>query len=458
MSAYPNPHIGESVNGWILLDRATFESAVVDRMIAGMQAGDNTGNSGFAYVDSIGFTLNCPPGVFLNLPAATGSFTVRGFDMGPYTVPNDNAGGLFTNNYDLAAAAPAFAAWIKQANTPFFFDGVQVEGQDRSRVSVAYVRYGNSVVSLQAHQYYSPGGWVAGRSILVFFFGTLFSVIGVPILTGETAALASATAAQGVSYTATGIASISGNQDLSLIAKVGKIASGNISADDVSSAATQESTPVDDLFDDIDFSDTFGSFNFSSGEMTPFVGDAENVDYGLGNLTPDAVDPQDITGFGAPPATTNLVGDVSFANNATPEVTTNDFGTTFTAGDDANTWGDGLLKSSTSAVPLATAAATAHQTPQSAGVASSGATGQKAAAIASGPSDIVSTLGGFLSSGAKAAGGVMSQLTTAQPKTYAGQLTSQGGAGNVGAISNQTLILAGVALLGLAVVMHLGGK
>lgn len=202
-------------------------------------------------------------------------------------------------------------------------------------------------------------------------------------------------------------------------------------------------------------SDTFDGWNFSSGEGDVAFSDAQNVDYGFGG----SFDAGDYDFDWSNIDTAAGLGGVSedllnsspeiYEFNATPEVTTNDFGTIFD-----NVFGDIDFNTAVKGVKVAQQAAGAVKAVTGKS-ASSGASGAKATA---GVGDILSSMGKVFSAvGGAVTGtvaGTASQKTTAQPVRYNGQLTPTGGA--VLGMSTGTILLAGAALIGLAFLVKKG--
>ena len=203
------------------------------------------------------------------------------------------------------------------------------------------------------------------------------------------------------------------------------------------------------MFDDIDTS-TFDSFNYSAGEASVAFSDAQNVDYGFGFMGTGGLpfDPNETVGFGAMSDPTGNIA--SYDYGSTPEVTSNQFGTHF----DPSFSDDVIGTAGRNGIPIATQiigkvanSTRPSQTGQRSGGGALGAKGD-----GTGSNDVIGTLAGVLST---VAGVVTSaQETTARPRAYHGQLTPVGGAGGAGSHSNLMMIAA--ALIGVALVMHLG--
>ncbi len=351
----------------------------------------------------------------------------------------------------------------------FLFDGEQGTGNGRDRLRTAYTRRGNVVLPLATRTYYQSGSWVDIRGGLIFVFGIIFSLVGVPVISaaltdvaagvaiGSTTATAATTTSALTTVASTG-GQLIGAPVIGDAAKLVSAAYGQVNSGDALSTATTEGNT---MFEDISFGGTgdsaFEGFNFSSGESTPFFGDAQVNDYGFGGYSGlesyDFAFNPDGAGFGSDVYDFGSGTGGAYDFNSTPEVTTNDFGTTWD-----KYFGDTSVKTAVDGVKLATTASgVIAKTGTSGTVASSGGSGAKAQSIATGSNDILATFGSFLGTitgTAKTLAGTNAQKTTAQQKTYAGQLTPQGGAGGtIAGVPMNTLLVAGVGLLALGLLM-----
>lgn len=203
--------------------------------------------------------------------------------------------------------------------------------------------------------------------------------------------------------------------------------------------------------------DWFDGFNFSSGESSIAYTDSQNVDYGWGLLDPDE-QYTPVTGLDGWPTSVNAeLGEGGYAFGATPEVTTNDFGTVFD-----NIFGGKGYDTVVKGVGIAKQAQTVADVIKQAngGVGMSASSGANGAKSQQGVGDILATFGGFLKQVSAATGlnktGTGAQATTAQRTTYTGQLTPAGGL-TVGGVPTMYIILGGAAAIGLALYLHKKG-
>lgn len=422
---------------------------------------------------------------------------------------DDSGAGYWSvpiNSQAQARIQASFGAWLNNPNNCFVVDtaqaglltatlpsslGLATLDPKKNRAKVLYYRIGNIAVPIASQTYYSPSDWVASeRGGLIFFIGMIFTLVGAPVVSAEVSALASgstatvsagATNASVISTLANTTGQLSGQQNIGLVGKVANLATGGVDSfvgiDAVSSgysqaadsaAANLGAAPVDGLDIPIDSSsDPFGGFGFSSGESIVSFSDAQNTDFGLGIINPAGIDPNLTTGFSLAPSDNLGVQTDVFATNATPEVTTNDFGTTFdgpSGNASGSNWGGETNGVPPGAAPIAAAAAGASSTGQTAtgaaSNASSGSSGNKAVAASGGSNDVLSTVGNVLKAVGAAtatAGGTASQSQAAQAQTFAGQLTALGGSSvNVGGTQIPVLYI-GAALVLLAVFMHIHG-
>lgn len=201
-----------------------------------------------------------------------------------------------------------------------------------------------------------------------------------------------------------------------------------------------------------DYGDYFDGWNFSSGEGDVAFSDAQNVDYGFGGSFDDGQydfdwsNIDEAAGLGGVSADVLNSSPEIYEFNATPEVTTNDFGTTWD-----NVFGDIDFNTAVKGVKIAQQAAGAVKAVTGKS-ASSGSTGAKAT---TGVGDILSSMSKVFGAVSGAVSGTVagtdSQKTTAQQVRYNGQLTPTGGA-KLG-ISTNTILIAGAALVALAFII-----
>ena len=204
------------------------------------------------------------------------------------------------------------------------------------------------------------------------------------------------------------------------------------------------------MFDDIDTS-AFDSFNYSAGEASVAFSDSQNVDYGFGFMGTSGLpfDPNQTVGFGAMADPTGNITNYDYGT--TPEVVTNQFGTHF----DPSFSDDVIGVAGRNGIPIATQivgqvarSTRPSQTGQRSGGGALGAKGD-----GTGSNDVIGTMAGLLSS---VAGVVTSaQETTARPRYYHGQLTPSGGVSD-GGTTHSNLMMVAAALIGVALVLHLG--
>ncbi len=464
-----NPNVGKMVNGWTLLDRATFERVVVDVIIESARSGAQNNNSPGNYegydrardvtatsIDLSGRTdfpgLNTSGDCWVAAP---------GFDWEPWsTIINyiDVGGGdtgslvpVISINYQ--AAADAIASWLRQPGRVFVFDGEQAPDRPRDRIRVAYIRYGDVMVCVKVAPYYKGSDWVDIRGGLIFVASVAFAA-SYAALSAEAAAAASgvpvnstALSVQGLSQVVSGYAGMAGDSNLAAVGKVLGAASGQFgdtATPGINSLDAGASGSGTMGF----FDDTFEGFNFSSGEADVAFSDAQNVSYGFddwGQWTPemdsyvmtDDYFGGDVYDFGG--------GTGGYDFNATPEVVTNDFGTLFD-----HQFGMGDVNTAVQGVKIAQQIGGTTQQAQTGQKASSGSTGAKS--TATGGADVLGGFSQFLSTvanTAKQVSGVAAQVTTVAPKTYTGQLQPGGAAG--GSSITHMLLIGGLVALGAVI-------
>ena len=218
----------------------------------------------------------------------------------------------------------------------------------------------------------------------------------------------------------------------------GFLGAGATSGAGAAAGAELTSTQVAGESSMFDFGDTFG---FSDGESAVAFSDSEVVDFGF---VPEA---PDIT----PALDEPLPPDVTYSDGVdlgdTPEVVTNDYGTTF---DPA--FGDEEVKTAVQGVKLATT--TAGTVAKAMPRASAGASGAKQAATAG---SVLAVIGDAIAGAGSlarsvAGAGTPEQRTTAVPRTYTGQL-GLNGPGVFGGISVNTLLLIAGGLIVVAFVL-----
>lgn len=195
--------------------------------------------------------------------------------------------------------------------------------------------------------------------------------------------------------------------------------------------------------------DIYDGFNFSSGEGAVAYSDASVVDFGFGNIDSSGVgDPMDISGWGGGDVNGEATfGDGAYNYNSTPEVTTNDFGTTWDA-----SFGQDAISTASTGIKIAQAGVAITRSQAGAPA------GRKP------PTQTPDIIGNFrnalrgLDSAASAVDITQRQMTTARPTSYSGQLTPSGGMTPlIGGLPVSTLMLAGGALLLVALVLHARG-
>lgn len=240
-----------------------------------------------------------------------------------------------------------------------------------------------------------------------------------------------------ITFTAQQAAAV--NPDIGIAGKVIGLANGQVEVAKV---------------DESDFSDAFGSFDYSSGEATTAYSDVSNVDYGFGAESAGFGGTYDYgAGTGVDP---NQFGD-AYNYNGTAESIVSDYGSSSmgNAGFDSAD-----IKSLSSGISVASQLAKvgASNNSVSSGASISGG-GQKysqtAASVASTIAKATSTSEGSAPA-ISGIGGLISQIESALPKTFTGQLGANKTTPQSGTISNQMLWI-GAALVGVALLIHFKG-
>jgi len=324
-----------------------------------------------------------------------------------------------------------------------------VQQDGRLKTHRIYVFYKGYAVCAGSWQSTDSSDWVDVRGGLVFVGSVAIGgVLSAGAAAGADAAI-SAEASQAVSALGQQ-ASLTGNQDLAIVAKVAKAASSSFGSTAISAADTGVSN-VDD-FDEF----SFDPFDYSSGEAETAFSDAANVDYGFGAESPfDSASVDDMSGV----TISDDAGDYSHEGNnynATAESDVSDYGSTSQGNpgfDDSDYSHEGL-----NAVSVANAAAKAgssnNSVTGSANTSGGGGTvkyGQTATSVASTIAKASSQSTGSAPALA-GIGGLAQQAESALKNVFSGQLgpnknapTASGG--------NQMLII-GAALIGVALLLH----
>lgn len=458
-------HVGEKINGWALLDQAVFDQAVIAKMRASILALPDMADPGYVTntYEYGSFWFNREAGQFgLNIgdthdfkglyTGGRATFAVP-FELAPYItisgyIEVGDSGSRPTYALNLGAARQAMLNKLAEPKTVFLFDGEQGTGP-RERIWVAYQRYSNVVVALAVKPYYSPSGWVSARGGVIFVATALFAAYNAAAAV-EAAGAGATGAAQGFTQVVGSYGQLSGDKNLGIIAKVAGAVNGQIGdtatpsiSSGLDAGALESGTGTMDFF-----SSDFDGFNFSSGESTVAFSDAQNVDYGFnwgsGSFAePDSyVIPNDDF-FGSDVYDFGSGTGLEYNFNATPEVSTNDFGTVFDS-----RFGVDDVASAAKGVQIAQQVANAKSpAPTTGNKATSGANGAKQT---TGVGDALSGMGRFLSgvaNTAKSVSGVVAQSQSVLPKTYTGQLKAGGGAPAGGGMSPVLLIGGVIALV-----------
>lgn len=477
-----NPNVGRIVNGNAVLDRATFTRIVETGILTNLAKtpynswGRPVIDANFNVTDSRDF-----PGMYTSGKAF---FTPVGMNLEQFIMVTggDNGGGegaasQVTYEFDAGAAQAYMASAFANPVTLFILDSEEPGNIYHNRRRTLYYRKNDVVLPISTKSYYESSGWVDNRAGVIFVFGSVFTLVGAPVLTAELGSIAAgegitAAAAAGATASNTAIianvannfAQILGNPDIALIgkaAKLGGLASGSVTPDTLADTSEQ-STMFEDISFDESPSSPFDPWNYSSGESDFAYSDAQWNDYGFGVIDGNPFDPNDITGFNLDP--TNIVSDDDMISmNSTPEVTTNDFGTTFDGpttdgiGGGSN-WGGETTHLIMGAAPIAKSLASSAKDPNP--VAKT--TTSNVARSTSG-TDILSTIGSMFKTGAAVVGGAVTQAQSAVPRTYSGQLQAQGGStvnaqsASGAGISITTIAVVGGVLIGIALLLHARG-
>lgn len=220
-------------------------------------------------------------------------------------------------------------------------------------------------------------------------------------------------------------------------------------ADDGGASSTATDTAAAAATETGSASMDWDGWNFSSGEAETAFSDATNVDFGLGDWGSDIDWAEPATGLdGYPLDVDQALGD-TYVFNAIPEVTTSDFGTSF-----SNLFGNtkDVIETTVKGIGLAQTVKNITTKPTSGQTASSGSSGAKTSASTAG--DVLSSFGKMLSQLSPKTSGAQAQTT--QQQTYSGQLTPSGGAlpSAAGGISTSTLLIIGGGLIVGALVLH----
>ena len=236
--------------------------------------------------------------------------------------------------------------------------------------------------------------------------------------------------------------------------------------------ATTGVTTVDDLSlpDTSSYGNAFDSFNYSSGEATVAYSDSQNVDFGFNSGDVAPTDTLNTVGLAGNDPSSPSTDSSTLNFNDTPEVTTNEFGTTFadngtqSAGSDAN-----VAQSAVKGIPLGGAPELGAAVLQRVGAGRTSGGGLTSPKQNSGENtqssqaDAVSTHGNTFADFGRAAASVMSmskEVYTAQGKTFTGQLGPGGAAqsGIIAGVSTQTILMIGIAAVAVGLFLHAGGK
>lgn len=202
------------------------------------------------------------------------------------------------------------------------------------------------------------------------------------------------------------------------------------------------------------YSASFDPFDFSHGEADIHHSDSETVGYGFTN--PKAFpDPATfVNGFSGGVNADASAGPTDEVKNATPDVTVNDYGAHWSSGPGNHGPGDQkVMNDSVSGLPMSrTDSPLQHQ--QAGKVA-----GGKAAAIAAGSNDILSTYSAVspsLTAPGPSIASTAAQTEIATSKQYAPQLTTATGAKTL-TLSSGNIIMFGAALLLIGLFFHSKG-
>ena len=254
---------------------------------------------------------------------------------------------------------------------------------------------------------------------------------------------------------AAGEASVNDNKAGYQNAAVSAVKSYAGAVDTGTTSTAMEVSTVDFNFD---YTDTFGSFDYSSGEAFTAFSDSSNVDYGFGAYSPDfSATVADATG-----ATLSDVADYSHEGsnwNATAESSTSDYGSS-SMGNSGFDSAD--IKSLSSGVSVAAQVAKLGSSNNSVTSGSQPSGGNGSTKY----SQTVNTLGGLLADGSKPSqgsapitqgiGGLITQIENAVNRTYTGQLGPNKTAPSPSGSANTTLYI-GAALIAVALIIHFKG-
>lgn len=449
-----NPNVGLIINGNAVLDRDTFARTVEPALRLAVVNSAPLAQWGQTIMAAAQMTDDHS---FTNLyTSGRASFTIPGLDFSAFLHTYQDSEGQWNGSVDLAGVAGYIDAKLADPNTLFILDSEEPGNNYHNRRRTLYFRKNNVVLPISTKTYYESSTWIDSRAGVIFVFGIVFSLVGAPVLTSAmetiaaggslaTVSVVAPTATAALTTAATSAGSLLGDSRIGAATKIISLASGRLSSTDALQA------PAEELVDD--YADAFDPFGYSSGEATDFFGDAQNVDYGFGgNYDYGGLNFDSNTGWTADALDMGVDADQGFVYGATPEVTTNQFGTSF---DEA--FGDTSLKTATDGLALYKAATGLTSDGGKTGVTSGG----KATSVAKGSNDVLSTFSSVLSGlsgAAKAIGGTSSQKTTAQQRAYSGQLTPTGGVApsTVGGVNMNTILLIGAGILAVGFLMKKG--
>ena len=449
-----NPNVGKLYNGYPILDADSFESVK-----NALKSDPLVNAEGTQYVNFMVFT-GAPESSGLDASGAfsLSNFNSGGYGTGEYTDGNEPGSRPTT---DLGALGAAYKNAVNSPNAIFVWDGPQVNARDKDkdRVRVYYYRIKNIVVPIAANTYYSASNWVDTRGGLIFVVGVIFSALGAPVISSAVSAMASG-AEVGVAVTtaaetgatassAVGAASSAAGQVLQnpLIGAAGKVfnlASGQTGAgtmDELDFAGSGE----------VDFTKAFDPVDYSSGESLTAFSDASNVDFGFGAVAPTdsalVIGPE-VYDFGGGTG-------AAYDFNATAESNTSDYGSSSQGNPDFDTSNFKGLSSGINVAQQVAKATQANNSVTQTATRSGG--GQKYSQTMAGIGSVLSQASSPSQGSAPVLTqlvGLVKQLESSAPRTYAGQL---GGNKTSPSMGNNNMLLIGGALVAVALFMHFKG-